>query len=151
MNAEDGGYLKRHNHKKVDILREWSMKANVTVLKFTCKTNYCCEIWVYIIVLFLFCFHCRPCHYAAAFSKLCADKPPSKCVANFIWDFMGGSKWFNRFGNVNNIGLNGIHRQRTQGVYCLTIYLCLQLICVLHSISCSCQECKCAQVCLDSV
>ena len=29
MNAEGGGYLKRHNHKKkVDILREWSMKAN---------------------------------------------------------------------------------------------------------------------------
>ena len=117
MTAEGGGCLNWHNHKKVDILREWSLKANVTALKFTCKTNYCCEIWVYIIVLFFFLLHCGPCHYIAAFSKLCADKPPSKCITNFIGSFMAGSKLFNRFGNVNNIEINGIHRQWTQRVY----------------------------------
>ena len=46
-------------------------------------------------------------------------------------------KWFSRFGNVNNIEIYGIHRQWTQGVYCPTIYLCLQFISVSHSISCS--------------
>jgi hypothetical protein len=57
MNAEGGRYLKRHNHKKADILRAWSIKVNVTALKFSSKTNYFSDIWVYIIVLshFFFC------------------------------------------------------------------------------------------------
>jgi hypothetical protein len=105
---------------KVDILREWSMTANVTTLKFTCKTNYCCERWVYNSpIYFLFFWHCWPCHNAAAFSKLCADKPPFKCITNFIWSFMGSSNWFKRVGNMNNIEISGIHRHWTQVFRCL--------------------------------